>query len=225
MGLLELSEKYDEIDIHYMAELAKLDNKHLSIEGLITARETLAIRLGAKIDANRATWDSEMEALGRKRDAEIRAMQNKLVLKLAPFFDEKQMEEIKEAIYGGDYIAWYEEKEAIVRDRFAHKLEEQLAENKTAYKKIFEPIQPHTVHVVDIIRERAKKHFLVSNLKYRKLMREKFSVLDVLSDVYYVRLDWFCDLTVFGINDELSSSDLSYWLEVEEIFSEQKNKQ
>ena len=163
-----------------MAELGKLDQRRLSFEGLQTARETLAMRLGAKLGANRSAWASEREALEVERDAKIGAMQNELVLKLAPFFDEQQMEDIKEAIYGDEYIDWYEEKEDIVRDRFAHKLGEQIAGNKIAHKKIYEAIPPHASYaaIVDLIRERAKKYFLTSNLKYRQLMREKFSVLD-----------------------------------------------
>ena len=226
-GFLKLSEKDDELDIQYMAELGKLDQRRLSFEGLQTARETLAMRLGAKMEANRAAWASEREALEVEMDAKIRTIQNELVLKLAPFFDEQQMDDIKEAIYGEEYIEWYEEKEEIVRDRFAHKLGEQIAENEIAYKKIYEALPPGASYaaIVDLLRERAKKYFLSSNLKYRYLMKEKFSVLDAVTDAHYVRLDWFCDLAVYGISDELRSSDLSYWLEVEEIFTEQKNKQ
>ena len=98
-GFLKLSEKDDELDIQYMAELGKLDQRRLSFEGLQTARETLAMRLGANLGANRSAWASEREALEVERDAKIGAMQNELVLKLAPFFDEQQMEDIKEAIY------------------------------------------------------------------------------------------------------------------------------
>ena len=67
-GFLKLSEKDDELDIQYMAELGKLDQRHLSFEGLQTARETLAMRLGAKLGANRSAWAFRKGSVrGRKR--------------------------------------------------------------------------------------------------------------------------------------------------------------